>query len=570
MTDSDDAARRQAHALAVSAARAIILGGTDLFGPPVPDTPVTLPQASLGGELVGYDARLDAAARIDQFRDLERSTEAAPPDLPRTFSDALNAAAAKPTVRTLRRAEAAARKFGNGLSRPHVVTQAALRLADGLLYAQAALGDPKANAACSAISVQRFWTSLRAHRHAEAYLALRAAIHFAVEAGVEIDEAGYVPEPKAPLLTHYDEVAGKAAESLAIVYDALRAIEDEEDLLHGGAGASAPNGDDTLRALADLGSTFGDDRSDGAPARSRRLDAPSLEVLKRGGLDHLPGSESSGSQRTSRSGTPRGEWQPIAGVALPLVHGIDVVAVRARLDARYPWFGDLTALLLRDLAHGRHARLRHTLVVSPPGSGKTSYLRELCEACGLPVVVYSAAGVSDAAFGGTSRQWGTGRACLPLQTIGRHRVANPVIVLDEVEKGGTRSDNGRLVDSLVAFLEPSAARAFHDPYIEAEVDLSCVQYLATANGVAGIPGPLLDRFRVVHVGLPRAEDLPVAAASLVAEIREERGLDATWLPDLDGDEIALLARAWRGGSLRPLRRAVTALLDGRDALAPRH
>jgi ATP-dependent Lon protease len=189
---------------------------------------------------------------------------------------------------------------------------------------------------------------------------------------------------------------------------------------------------------------------------------------------------------------------------------------------------------------------------------------------GLPVTIYGCAGVADASFGGTNRQWNSGRASVPLQAIRRAMVANPLIVLDEIEKAGTRSDNGRLVDSLIPYLEQETARQIFDPYLECAVDLSAVSYAATANSLSGIPQPLLDRFRVLEIPVPGREHLPAIVRTMTQDVRAERGGDPAWIPDLDEEEIQLIAEQWDGGSMRRLRRMIEVVLSGREILAARH
>ena len=99
------------------------------------------------------------------------------------------------------------------------------------------------------------------------------------------------------------------------------------------------------------------------------------------------------------------------------------------------------------------------------------------------------------------------------------------------------------------------------------MDISPVSWIATANSLSGIPQALLDRARTVHMPSPTKADLPALARSIAADVRAERGVDLAWMPDLDGDEIELAARAWTKPSLRQLRRIVETILAGRDALA---
>ncbi len=154
-----------------------------------------------------------------------------------------------------------------------------------------------------------------------------------------------------------------------------------------------------------------------------------------------------------------------------------------------------------------------------------------------------------------------------LQALLRAQAASVGIIVDEVEKGTHDRRHGRLDETLLAFLERSStARRIFDPALECEVDLSGVSYILTANDLAGLSrrsstGP------ADPVPMPRAEDLPIVAGRILADLRRERGLAEAWLPDLDGQELDLLSDRWKGGSLRPLRRLVEAVISGREAFA---
>lgn len=252
------------------------------------------------------------------------------------------------------------------------------------------------------------------------------------------------------------------------------------------------------------------------------------------------------------------QFKPVAGLPLPLTGTDDLAGVRQDLLSRYPHFATEIDLILRQRQPYR------LLLVGSPGCGKTSLARDLADAIGLASVVYPAGGASDSAFAGTSAQWSTARASVPLQLVLRSRQANPLVVLDELEKSGQSRQNGSLVDSLLSFLEPGSARRILDPAIEAEVDLSAVSYVATANDLAGVPRPLLDRLRVIRMPDPQPEHLNHLLATMFDDIADERGIDRRWLQDLDGDELEIVRNAWPGGSLRRLRRVLELLLDGRE------
>lgn len=533
----------------VSMMRALLRDTHLVCGPRQPVLPLSLVERCRGGEFVHWDARLDLALTIHRLRAFEAGV------LPASVGRAVDKAANTPTTANIARVRKLIVGSVNLTAMGDDDARICIEIATSLLFHEAALGGSIANGACASMCLAQAMRDIRGGRPAEGWLALRAALRFAEDAREDLTATSYVPEPGYPQLTLYDALAGKFADTLGLVVSAQEAEMVDEDVVRGGAGAAPPEWADDI---SDLATILGPDP------------APTLVVIEEHGLDHLPGNPTSGSSQSYRGATPRGEYQPMAGKAMPLIHGTDVQAARAELDREFPWLKDVTSFLLQDLVGARFTRLRPTLLLGNPGGGKTRFARRIAEVLGLHVTVYSAAGVADAAFGGTSRQWSTGRACVPLQAIQRAGHANPAIIIDEVEKGGTRAENGKLVDCLISALEPESARRFLDPYLEAPVDLSAVNYLATANRLDGLPAALLDRLRIVRVGSPRAQDLPVVAASIVAEIRAERGVAEEWMPDLEPDELDLLSQHWRGGSLRGLRRMVETVVSGRDALARRH
>ncbi|SFI80486.1 AAA family ATPase [Methylobacterium brachiatum] len=292
-------------------------------------------------------------------------------------------------------------------------------------------------------------------------------------------------------------------------------------------------------------------------------EGPGLLVLA--SVGHLPGSARDGESKTTSAWNPRAEFAAIAGRRLPLVPVPDLALVQAILAGEFPDAAGLIASILAPLAGRQFSRLQPLLLRGAPGSGKSRLARRLGEVLGLAVTVYGCGGVGDGSIIGTSRQWGTGRACVPLQAVKRAGEASVLVVLDEISRAGTRTDNGRLTDGLLALVERETARTYFDPYLECPVDLSAVSYIATANDTANLDPALLSRFRVVDMPAPTLASLPVLARGLVAELRRERGLDALWLPDLTPDELDMIGEHWRGGSVRTLQALVECALDGRHA-----
>lgn len=288
-----------------------------------------------------------------------------------------------------------------------------------------------------------------------------------------------------------------------------------------------------------------------------------------GRMDHLPRVSQLARERGD---TPRAVVANLEGVPLPLKRlDADIIQVAYDLHSDYPWLQDVIDDIVTDLALApAWLRFPRIIFAGPPGCGKTSLAIALGKSFGITATVYSAGGVADGMLSGTSRAWASGRLCVPAQAIAQARIANPLIIIDEVEKAGTSRHNGNLTDALLSLTEPTSSRQFFDPYLEAPIDLSAVSYLCTVNDPDLLPAPLRDRFRIVNVPAPGVEHLPAIVTRMVAEIRTERGVCPDFLPDLAPDEIGLLAEGWNANSMRSLRRSVVALLKSRERLATRN
>lgn len=262
-------------------------------------------------------------------------------------------------------------------------------------------------------------------------------------------------------------------------------------------------------------------------------------------------------------------WVGIAGRPLPLVRRPDIVEARAKLVARGEHTVDVVDVMLRDLAPSEHVRFRPTLLVGTPGAGKSALAMAIAEACGVPGRVISLAGASDSSVGGTSAQWHSARENVVLQLIREKKVANPLIVLDEVDKASASRHNGSAFDALLPLLERDQARRFVDPALEVECDLSAVSFVLTANDIDQVPAPLRDRCRVLRVPAPEWKHIAPLVERIIGDIAQERELDRRWFDPLAQDEMQLIKHTWQSGSLRQLRRIVESIVDGRDLIIGR-
>jgi hypothetical protein len=285
--------------------------------------------------------------------------------------------------------------------------------------------------------------------------------------------------------------------------------------------------------------------------------------------DEKPGivvlSAIGGTTLTSAGKEAGAEFRKIVGRRLPLAAVLDVAGIRRALVGEFPYAEAQIDVVLGDLS-GPYVRLRPTLLVGEPGGGKSRLARRLAETLGVGLHRFDAAGSSDNAFGGTPRRWSSGEHCVPLEAVRRFAIANPIVLIDEIDKAGRSRHNGSIVESLMPFLEAETSRNFPDPFIQTDCDLSHVSYILTANSDVDLPAPLRDRLRIVRLPRPTAEHLPAVCRSVVADLARESGSDVRWYPHLDADELWVVERLWAGGSLRRLREIVSRLLLKRSEM----
>jgi ATP-dependent Lon protease len=405
-----------------------------------------------------------------------------------------------------------------------------------------------------------------------------AFVHSITEPGALADTTGYAPDvtfaQKVELLQTLDvverlQLALKLQRERLAELQVRRRIRDDVE-----SGAQKQQRDYFLRRQMDaIRKELGEDEASLGDEYRRKIADAGMPEAVRAQAEHELGRLERMGESSAEASIIRTylDWLLAVPWARRSEERLDPVPAREILDADHAGLDDVKQRITEYLAvrklradrgipDDRRSGAILTLI-GPPGTGKTSIGESIARATGRKFVRVSLGGVRDEAeIRGHRRTYVgamPGRLVRALRDAG---TMNPVILLDEVDKIGAdwRGDPSA---ALLEVLDPAQNHTFRDHYLDVDLDLSHVLFLATANVADTIPGPLLDRMEVIRFdGYTVEEKVAIARGYLLPRQLERHGLRADEVTVDDAVLRLLVADYTRESGVRQLERELGRLL----------
>ncbi|MFA4927725.1 MAG: endopeptidase La [Patulibacter sp.] len=406
------------------------------------------------------------------------------------------------------------------------------------------------------------------------------------EPGQLADSLGYDPEltveQKVELLVTLD-VTERLEKAIAVMQERLGDLQLRQKIRDGvESGAQKQQREYLLRKqMESIRSELGDDDGSVVDEYRQKIEAAGMPEAVREQADkelarfERMGGEGSGEAQTIRNYL---DWLLAVPWGERSEENLDPVHAREVLDGDHFGLDDVKDRIVEFLAvkqlrsdrglddpaaAGKGRRTGGTILTlaGPPGTGKTSIGESIAKATGREFVRIALGGVRDESEIRGHRRTYIG--ALPGRLVRALRDAgtmNPVVLLDEVDKLGAdwRGDPSA---ALLEVLDPAQNHSFRDHYLDIEVDLSQVLFLATANNLETIPAPLLDRMEVIPFdGYTVAEKTAIARDHLVPRQRTANALHDDEISIEDGILRTVVDEYTREAGVRQLERQIGTLL----------
>ena len=243
---------------------------------------------------------------------------------------------------------------------------------------------------------------------------------------------------------------------------------------------------------------------------------------------------------------------------------LDIGVARKVLDEDHYGLKEVKERILEHLAVLKlnpQAKAPILCFVGPPGVGKTSLGQSIARALGRKFERLSLGGLHDEAeLRGHRRTYIGAMPGRIIQAIRRAGVNNPVLMLDEVDKIG-HDFRGDPASALLEILDPEQNRTFRDNYLDLPFDLSKILFIANANTLDTVPGPLLDRMEVLRLsGYSEEEKLEIARRYLIARQLKECGLAEERLTITEPALRRIISRYTREAGVRQFERSLARVM----------
>lgn len=216
-----------------------------------------------------------------------------------------------------------------------------------------------------------------------------------------------------------------------------------------------------------------------------------------------------------------------------------LLKIEQEINTEFPWFSRITAWVLQNIRGRMFLKSDNEVLISlppllifgPPGIGKTEWAAELAKKIGIPFEVLALGGTAHGVeyITSLSRNWETPKPSRILSFVAETKTANPLFLLDEIDKQGTNNEHGTVQQILLSYLDRNASNLYDD-FIEGYLDVTKLNFVATANDLSKIDEPLLSRFEVVEAERPNQEHAKPIFDRMIKRFGENMNIEQDKIP----------------------------------------